>query len=214
VNPDTTENYEIGVKGDTWRHTLSFDASLYYIDWKSIQLSGMQDEFSFYFNGSRAKSQGLELSVESKPLSGLTIDAWVAFNDAKLTESFPAASVAAGVYGASGDRLPYGSRFSGNLSLEQDFPLAARWTGFVGGALSYVGDRLGDFQATAERQDLPAYAKLDLRAGAKYDSWTVNFFANNVANRRGVLQGDLTTVPPAFIYIPPRTIGFSVAKKW
>ena len=31
---------------------------------------------------------------------------------------------------------------------------------------------------------------------------------------RGVSQGDLTTVPPAFIYIPPRTIGFSVAKKW
>ena len=38
-NPDKTENYELGAKGDFLNHVLSFDASLYYIDWKDIQLN-------------------------------------------------------------------------------------------------------------------------------------------------------------------------------
>ena len=38
--------------------------------------------------------------------------------------------------GADGDRLPDSSRISGNLSLEQEFPLASRVSGFFGGALS------------------------------------------------------------------------------
>ena len=80
--------------------------------------------------------------------------------------------------------------------------------------MNYVGDRVADFEATAQRQDLPGYAKIDLRIGAKHDTWSVNVFANNVANKRGVLQGDLPTNPLAFIYIQPRSVGLSVSKQW
>ena len=37
--PDKTNNYELGVKGDFFAHTLSIDASIYYIDWKDIQIT-------------------------------------------------------------------------------------------------------------------------------------------------------------------------------
>jgi len=47
--------------------------------------------------------------------------AWIALDDVVLTEDLPPASTA---YGRAGDRLPYSSRFSGNLSLSQEFPLA------------------------------------------------------------------------------------------
>ena len=51
------------------------------------------------------------------------------------------------------------------------------------------------------------------RAGAKYQSWTVNFFVNNVADKRGLLSGGINSSPPfAFNYIQPRTAGFSVSK--
>ena len=151
-DPDKTQDYEIGVKGDFLDRRLSVDASVYYIDWKKIQLQSTnpQTQIQFNFNGSRAKSQGVELSVESRPLTGMTIAAWAVWNDASLTEAFPAASSQLGL---PGDRLPYSSRFSGNLSLQQDFPLASGVTGHVGGALSYVGDRQGVFTATSSRQN-------------------------------------------------------------
>jgi outer membrane receptor protein involved in Fe transport len=214
-DPDKTKNYEIGFKGDVLNHALSFDASVYYIDWKDIQLSLFANGNGFVANGSRAKSQGVEFSVESKPLPGLTINAWVALEDAKLTQDLPPTST---VYGASGDRLPYTPRFSGNVSLQQDFPITKDVTGFVGGAVSYVGDRIAEFTAASPpaippRQDLPAYARTDLRAGTKYESWTVNLFVNNVTDRRGLLAGGLANYPPwAFVVIQPRTAGVSVSK--
>jgi outer membrane receptor protein involved in Fe transport len=212
--PDKTQNYEIGFKGDFLGHALSIDASVYYIQWKNIQLS-LIDEANFqgYIgNGSEAKSQGVELSVQSRPVTGMTLGGWVAFNDAVLTKDFPANSAAVGV---TGDRLPYSSRWSGNLSVDQQFPLVGSFDGFVGATVSYVGDRLGPFQPTAQRQDFPSYTKTDLRAGIKDDHWTVNLFATNVADKRGVLSGGLGYVPPyAFIYIQPRTIGLSVSREF
>ena len=212
--PDTTHNYEIGIKGDALGHVLSFDASLYYINWKDIQLqlTAPVTGANYYANGSRAKSQGVELSLESRPLEGLKVAGWVAFNDAALTEPFPPGGPGSPTAG-SGDRLPGSSRFSGNLSIDEEFRLTGRMRGFVGGALSYVGDRKGIFLASPERQELPSYTSTDVRAGVKQDSWTINLFVTNAFDRRGLLGGGLGTINPAhFNYIQPRTYGMSVIK--
>src|SRR5262249_10346256 len=120
-----------------------------------------------------------------------------------------------GVYGADGDRLPYSSRISGNLSLQQDFPISGNVTGFVGGMLSYVGNRKGAFTGSADRQDLAGYAKIDLRTGIRYGTWTGNLFINNAADRRGVITGGMGEFPSfAFTYIQPRTVGLSLAKSF
>jgi iron complex outermembrane receptor protein len=218
-NPDTTRNYEIGIKAEVLDHRLLLDASVYYIQWKDIQLQLINpiNGIFYYANGSEAKSQGLELSAQAKPLTGLSITGWIAWNDARLTESMPPASAAVG---AAGDRLPYSEPFSGNLSLEQRFPLTALIrgaTGYVGGAVSYVGNRLGQFASVylipPERQDLPGYTKIDLRAGVDYDTWRLTLYVNNVADTRSVLDGGLDLVPTnAFIYIQPRTVGMTVSK--
>ena len=214
-SPDKTQNYEVGLKGDFFEHLLSLDASLYHIDWKAIQLQLLNPAtgLSYNFNGSRAKSQGVELSLQSRPLSGLTVGAWVVWDEAVLTEPFPPTSA----YGIVGDSLPYGSRFSGNISLQQDFPIAANTTGFVGAVESYVGDRQGVFTAAASipRQYYPAYAKMDLRAGVKHESWTADLYVNNVADKRGELSGGVGQFPPfAFTYIQPRTVGISLGKNF
>jgi outer membrane receptor protein involved in Fe transport len=217
-DPDKTFNYEIGAKADFWDHKLSVDSSIYYIDWKDIQIFLLNPLTGqgYTANGSRAKSQGLELSAELKPLTGVKIAGWVAWNDAELTAALPADTTAAA---GPGDRLPYSSRFSANVSFEQSFPLASHLTGFGGVAASYVGDRQGEFASiyatTPERQDLPAYTKLDLRAGARYDAWTLDLYVNNVTDRRGLLSGGLGSSPPfAFILLQPRTVGFSVSEKF
>jgi iron complex outermembrane recepter protein len=215
-SPDKTQNYEIGLKGDFLEHALTLDASLYHIDWKAIQLQLLNPatEQSYNFNGSRAKSQGIELSLQSRPLTGLTVGAWVVWDEAVLTEPFPPTSTA---YGVAGDSLPYGSRFSGNVSVEQDFPIAASTTGFVGAMESYVGDRQGVFTAAASipRQYYPAYAKMDLRAGVKHESWTADLYVNNATDKRGELSGGVGQFPPfAFTYIQPRTVGISLGKNF
>jgi outer membrane receptor protein involved in Fe transport len=209
-SPDKTQNYEVGVKGEVLDHVLSFDASLYYISWKNIQIELADTNpdprysgTSYNTNGSGAKSEGVELSVEARPLTGLAISSWVTYNNAVLTEAPPASST---VYAPAGSRLPYGTRFSGNLSVNQTFPLISGAAGFAGAQLSYVGDRLGTFIPFD-----PTTPRAYYRAGVTYQAWTANLYANNVADRRGQNGGGAGTYPPyAYYYVQPRTVGLSL----
>ena len=212
--PDKTVNYEVGTKGDFLEHRLTFDVSLYYIDWKNIQfqLLDPRNDLAYGSNGSSAKSEGLEISLQAKPRDGLTIGGWYSYDNAVLTQDVPPEST---VYGPTGTRLPFSAHNSANLSVNQTFKIISDVDGYVGGQLSYIGGRLGDFEPTPERAVYPAYAKTDLRAGVTYKSWTATLYANNITDRRGLLGGGLGTFPPyAYYYIQPRTVGFSLAKNF
>lgn len=212
--PDKTKNYEVGVKGSVLDSKLTFDASLYYIDWTGIQilLTDPNNGFPYTTNGGKAKSQGAELSVVAQPIDGLMISAWVTYSDAVLAQDFPANSSA---FGEDGDRLPNSSRRSGSLSIERQFSIGGNATGSLGGTVSYIGDMLGVFQPTPGRQQFDSYTKLDVRGGVDFDSWALNFYVNNATDERVAIGGGLGTFPPyAFGYIQPRNYGMSVTKNF
>lgn len=215
-DPDKTQNYELGTKGDFLEHRFSIDASIYYIDWTNIQIELLDPQNFQYYNGngSHATSQGVEFSVEARPLPGLKLSAWASWNDAKLTEPFPVDTAAVGV---SGSRLPFTARWSGYIAGNQNFTVTQAWTGTVGADLSYVGDREGDFAsafaASPVRQYYAPFARMDVHAGALTEDWALNLYVNNVTDRRGVLSGGLGYIPPfAFTYIQPRTAGITVTR--
>jgi iron complex outermembrane recepter protein len=212
--PDKTYNYEAGIKGMFLDKTASFDASVYRVNWKNIQalLYPSNDVGGYTANVGEAKSQGIELSAEIRPLTGLSLAGWFDYDDAVLTKTVPASS---GIIAQSGDRLPFASRTSGNLSITQQFPVAVNMTGLLGGTLVYVGDRKGDFEGPppAQRLDMPSYIELDLRAGLKFGTWSSNLIATNVTDKRGLLNQDMNH-SNAFMYTKPRTIGLTVAKEF
>jgi len=212
-NPDRTLNYEVGLKGDFLNNTLSLDTSIYYIDWRDVQINLYSAQSLLYTaNGSEAKSEGVELSATARPTGSLTLSGWIVYDEAALTKAFPANSPS---YGAPGDRLPNTPRFSGNVSAEQEFPLWSGATGSLGALAAYVGNRVSVFTGSALRQDFPSYTRVDLHASVKYDSWKTSLFVNNIADKRGLLQGGLGYFYPAtFQYIEPRTIGLSVMKSF
>jgi outer membrane receptor protein involved in Fe transport len=200
--PDKTQNYEVGAKGEFLDRRLSLDASVFHVLWHDIQLLARADNiYSYIVNGSRAQSDGVELSLTAKPLSGLTMSGWAVWNEAKLTEPLPGGCCA-------GDRLPYSSRFSGYASATQEVPLWADVRGFVTASLSYVGSREAEFNAP--RQTLPAYAKTDVQLGMRSEQWQGTVFVTNVIDRRGYLNSQ----GPFSYVIQPRTMGFNVSLKF
>ena len=224
VRPDKTENYEIGFKGEFLDGRVSIDTSIYYIDWKDIQLNLIDPAtlFGFTGNAGKARSLGVEFSMTWRPGNGLNIATWVAYNDAKLT-NWPAEAQAAcesftGVCASAGARLPLSPHVSGNLSVDQRFRATDRVNVFVGANLSYVGGRKGVFpfnDPSVPRQEFPAYARTDLRAGLDFAAWRANVYVNNVFDRRALVSGGAwTDLPYSFYYIQPRTIGVSLAREF
>jgi outer membrane receptor protein involved in Fe transport len=216
---DKTRNYELGLKGTFLERKLSLDASVYYIDWQDIQLLALTAGGSDYLaNLGNARSEGIELAAESRPWSGLTIAAWLAWNNSELTED-PPADVQ--ISAESGDRLPFSGRYSGNLSVVQELPISTAVSAFFGGSISYLGDRKSEFLAknpllpTPPRQSFPAYARTDLHAGLRYDTWTATLFVNNVTDKRVPLSGGRGFyLPFSFTYLEPRSMGLSISKSF
>ena len=212
--PSTVDNYEIGFKSSTPSQLLSIDASLYYIDWRNIQIdiTDAAVNASYFVNAGAAKSEGAEVSASSSPLTGLRLSAWVTFDDAVLTKAFPAQASAVGL---EGDRLPHSSRFSGNLSVDQEISLRNTLSTFVGGSISYIGNRAQDFRPSAsEPQPLfPGYAKLDIHLGLRGNSWQASLYGNNLTDRRGLLSFDPEN-GNGYIIIQPRTVGVSLSQSF
>jgi outer membrane receptor protein involved in Fe transport len=157
---------------------------------------------TYYDNAGGARSRGAELSIEARPGWGLVVAAAATWTDAELTQDFPSAAGSA----RKGDRLPFTSRFAGNVSVDEEFPLAGQMTGFVGASVSYVGERPSAIGSTGP-QNYPSYARTDARAGLRSGLWTFNLFANNLTDKRGILN---VNPPHGVTYIQPRTIGVSV----
>jgi outer membrane receptor protein involved in Fe transport len=209
--PDRVVNYEVGMKGSTPDHLVSFDASVYHIDWTSIQIVLFNSVAQWVQNAGKAQSQGVELSTELRPTTGLKIAGWVALNQADLRQDFPAS---AGGIGFKGDWLPNGSRVSANLSVDQQFNLGSNLTGFVGASASYVGRRAIQFRtsAMAPQPKFPAYTKVDITAGLTRGHWGVNAYVTNVTDSRGRIAQD--NVTGGFFVINPRTFGLNVTKSF
>jgi outer membrane receptor protein involved in Fe transport len=209
--PDSNKDYEVGVKSDLLDHKVLFDGSVYYINWNDIQLQ-LTDQitgFKYTGNAGGAKSVGVEVSGSARPVPRLSLGATFSYDDAVLTQGFPANGQ---YYGVPGNRLPLTSTYSGSFSVDEEFSLPHA-TGLVGAVVGHVGDRLGVFVGTPQRQDLPAYTRLDLHAGMRRGTWTINLNANNVTDERGLLDGGTGYFfPPARVYITPRTVGLNVSK--
>lgn len=72
--PDSLWNYELGVKSIGWSDRLRVNASVYYIDWKDIQIDQVtEDRFTYIANAGKARSQGGELELVLTPTPSIQL---------------------------------------------------------------------------------------------------------------------------------------------
>ena len=113
-NPDKTKNYEIGAKGTLFG--VNYTADVFYIDWNNFQL----DSSSYYggyplaANGAKARSKGIELSLDGKIGAHFSYALAYTYTKAQVAEDFQVQDrlddgtdqLAAIVSAHSGDPLP------------------------------------------------------------------------------------------------------------
>jgi outer membrane receptor protein involved in Fe transport len=222
---DSVTNYELGLKGYLFDRLLSIDVSAFLIDWNDIQLqnTAVPSNFTYFTNASKARTRGIEAAATIKPWTGFAVEANATVLDAKLVSDIPGVAGATVLNGKAGDRLPYSAKFTANISLQQDFDLSEHVSAFVGGNLSYVGQRFSEFTSTAAsavrpRISMPAYTVVDLRFGASFKDVgiQVNAYVRNLFGARGVVTATNRNgaVPPNAVFLQPTTYGVTLAKSF
>ncbi len=221
--PDTTWNYEAGVKTSALGGKLTGSAALFYIDWSNIQLNFFNGTNTITGNAGDAKSEGVELEANYTPLQGLVLGGNFAYTDAEITHLIPGATGGAAV----GDQLPFNSKIAYTLHADYSRPLSNALIGSVGASLRYKSAFNTTFPGDTGTRfyRLPQTTFFDLRAGLAFEQFTVNLQVLNLLDQRRLSGAEeYLAVPkaaadaagePVFLsYTPGRTYGVSFTAKF
>ncbi|MGH8186360.1 MAG: TonB-dependent receptor, partial [Steroidobacteraceae bacterium] len=84
---DSLKNYEIGVRTNWLDDALLLDATVFYVDWKDIQLRlQTPDFFNYAANGGAAEIKGIETSITLRPMERFDWQSSVTYMEARLSE--------------------------------------------------------------------------------------------------------------------------------
>jgi len=210
VASDKLINYEVGAKGSLLDNVVTFDAAVYFMDWKDIQQSVITD-FSFVagVNAGSASGVGFDGTVSYQPVPVLTLQANVGWSGLELDSDVPFGTPPVVLF-QGGERV--------NLSPE--------WTGSVGGSYRVATSAAGldavissSFSyrssvtlryltaGTLTPSESEATRNLKASVGLESDRWTLIFFGDNLLDDRdGIMPPDITFAGTS-IRQRPRTIG-------
>jgi iron complex outermembrane recepter protein len=221
--PDSTTNYEVGVKGSFLNRRMYVQADVYQIDWKDVQTyldQAVENGFPINgtTNGPSARSRGFEFATRYNVSDNWQVNLSSAYTEAKWTASKTVCRytdgsgcrdpyLAGGILGGSPDwKHTFGVRYTTNLS--------ASTTGFVALSGRYVGkvpvDRGDD--PTSPVNSRAAYSLFDLRTGASFDKLDISFWVENLANKRVEVSSQPDAVMGRrLIFTSPRTYGMNLS---
>jgi outer membrane receptor protein involved in Fe transport len=211
---DSTWAYELGVKGRVGT-MLSFAADIFYTDWSDVQRSRQIPSgcvATFTDNFGKARTQGLEAQITLTPVTGLTLDANVAYIDATQRETI-------NVFGSPNTITRKGDRFATpwTVNLTADYETPIGWDDARGyGIVQYTyrngwNARPGNVAFNPILGNTDSQNQLNARLGIRRDGFDISAFVNNITNSRDVI-GRLHFQPSERIEIQtwrPRTFGLT-----
>lgn len=185
IRPDTTWNYEGGVKASVIGGTLTFGASVYHIDWNDIQLTSLVGGVPLQANGGKAKVDGFEMETVLRPTKLLTVAANAGYTNSRLSRVDQGVQAYLGA--VDGDKLPMTPRWTVALIGDQVIPFTETVKANIGATLRFRSDMPSSFPGAASDPSLkiPSLTTLDLRASVNFGRYSVQFRAENVTNTFG-----------------------------
>ncbi len=216
--PDSTKNYEIGLRTDLLDNRVSIDVTVFQIDWKDAQVLSIVDTpagpFGLNGNAGTATSKGLEWNLGFRPTDDLLITLVGAYTDAKVTKDAP------GLGALDGDELPFVSDVQATLNVDWTVGRFAGFDTVLGATYSYTGERYTNFGTAATTEShvkLPDYETLKLQLGIDNGKFNAQLYVNNLTNEDALLgytsagAANLTGFGPV---LQPRTVGVFAGYKF
>jgi outer membrane receptor protein involved in Fe transport len=217
VKPDRLHNYEIGSKGRLFGSTFSYDAAVYYIKWDDIQQqigvpftgSGQLAFFPAQVNGESASGMGVDLSITLQPSTGLSLSAFVGWNDLQMDGQIFSNGA---LLFDEGDRLNGSPEYTAGASVAYTFPMGASgYEGTIDVSGNYTSEQsyrgIG-FPGVSEGDQIQT-ARAAFTIGSPHQ-WSLMAFVDNLTNEQGTPTETFVGVVDWSARLRPRTIGLQI----
>jgi outer membrane receptor protein involved in Fe transport len=219
--PDSTTNYEVGLKGFFADRRLYLQANFYQIDWKDVQTYYSQ-EINFFpvngtTNGPNARSRGFEGALKFNVSDALSLSATTAYTSAKWSSTRTVCLYTDGTScrtWTEGQKLGGAPKWKNSASIRYSTDLggdARGWASLSGRHVSAVQVDRADFP-TDDIPSYPSYATFDLRGGVDLGAFSVGLWVENITNKRAqVSQQNDRVLGARILYTAPRTYGLNAS---
>ena len=221
--PDSTTNYELGLKGYLLDRALYLEAGVYRIDWKDTQTYRSQLISGFPVNGTvngpDAQTQGLEFSARYR-----FSPQWQTTLSGSTTKGKWADTATNCLYtnGTScrtwldGGTLGGAPKFKGAAGVRFNTELGGDWLLWASATARHVGkvqtDRSDDPNDNGTARTYAAYTTADASIGVSSGPWDLQLWAENLADKRAVTSNQAGgLMGRRLIYIKPRTVGLNAS---
>jgi iron complex outermembrane receptor protein len=194
-DPDRVISYELGEKARMLDRRLTVNASVYYEDWRHIQLEAYPNDWALNINGNYAHIYGADIDLLADLGGGFQFEVAAGY----LYEYLDGGPhwVIQPIH-----KLPDVSPMSGNASLSYIKAIGSAYTFTARLESSYTGPRYSiffsnPFEFTGTYRQLPGYDLLNIRTGIKLrDTWSATVFINNLTNKHVQLESMFTENEP------------------
>jgi iron complex outermembrane receptor protein len=186
IRPDTTTNYEAGMRSSWLGGALLLNAAVYYIDWNDVQVLGTTDigGVPITVNGSTAESRGIELTTLWSITESLELAASASINESQLSSDAP--GLVDGVDAFAGDRLSGTPEQQGTLLLAYTRPLDNGMAIEADYSLTAVSDVYTKVGLRDNGEALPGFAVHGASIGVSDGNWAARLYVDNLFDKYAV----------------------------
>ena len=193
--PDRVLSYELGEKARLLDRRVTVNASIYYEDWRHVQLEAYPNDWALNINGNYVSIYGADIDVLVDLGAGFQLEVAAGYLYEWL-EGGPHWVI------APIHKLPEVAPESGSVALSYFKPLGGSYAFTARFENSYTGPRYSIFfsnpyEFTGTYRQLPGYDLINVRAGVKFrETWSATVFVNNLTNKHAQLESMFTENEP------------------
>jgi iron complex outermembrane recepter protein len=206
---DNVWSYELGEKLQVADKRVTINTSVYYERWNGVQQTNALSSCGYIYtaNAGDAHVYGGEFEVQALVVRDLLVSASTSYSHAALVSSD---LIDSGFNpGTPIQQVPH---WTSSASVAYRHKLTDRLTFTARADNTYVGSRTDETYAI---NTLPSYDLTNLRTGVEGDRWSAVLFANNIADKRALLNDitqDAVNLPTynRIAVSQPRTVGIDL----
>lgn len=209
-NPETAIQYELGQKSRFFDGRVTWNNTLYWLDYKNLQTRQSQADGSILTNNAgRATIKGYETQLVAGPFGGISLSAAYAYTDARFDE-FDDAGV-----DRSGNRISRTPEHKVTVSPSYSVDLSGALK--LTAAVDYRYESLiYDDNSNQGPEIRPATHFVDARlvVDGIADHWSLSLWGKNLTDERSRIFQSVFLGANFGTYNPPRTYGFTLGWKY
>lgn len=199
---EVATSYEVGLKTRLFDRRLTFNPSLFWIDYSDLQVRRTVGFDTFTTNAGSARIRGAEVTTQWAPGGGFSLDAAYAFTDARFVD------LVTGGADLSGNRLNRNPRHKISVTPAYERGLGSGATVFAAADINYESFIFDDIDNNAINVR-PARTLVDARLGYRSPDgrWEALVWGKNLTDKVTITHQYILAGGQFAYFGPPRTYG-------